>query len=161
MKMLLLILLSTFCYSQNTTIHFYVSSKLTTGGEIMFQIRGTESKFLGGGFSGAWKIEEVVPGRITKYDLEKEITSKFDEEWCSLYLTGSSGFLGPVLIKYRGGLGVYNQKVTFEDSYTKINKAVYRPLIGISAMYSIIKDLGVEVGVDTFNKATVGFTVNF
>jgi len=37
----------------------------------------------------------------------------------------------------------------------------YKPLIGVSAMYSINNDFGVEMGYDTFNKATIGVVAKF
>jgi hypothetical protein len=151
--------------AQNTTIHFYYAQEQTTGGEIMFALRGTESSYLGGGFSGAWDVKEVAPGHINAYDLKQKITREFNEEWCSLYAVGSLGFLGPVLVKYRGGLAVYNHKVDFENDngykYSKLDKAVFKPMAGVSAMYALTKDVGLEVGADTFNKVTLGFTILF
>lgn len=157
-KIILFFLFVTIGYSQNTTIHFYYSSEQLTGAEIMIPVRGTDF-YLGGGFSGAWDVKEIVPGRINEYDKSQTITNKDREEWCSLYAVGSAGHLGAFLIKYRGGLAVYNDKVTFNDKYTKIECVTYRPLIGVSAMYSITDDFGIEFGYDTFNEATLGLTV--
>jgi hypothetical protein len=160
MKTIILLLLAFTGYSQNTTIHFYYSSEQLTGAEIMFPVRGTDF-YLGGGLSGAWNIKEVVTGHINEYDKSQTITNKDREEWCSLYTVCSTGFLRQFLIKYRVGLAVYNEKVTFNDKYTKIKKVNYLPLIGVSAMYSITDDFGIEAGFDIFNKATLGFTVKF
>lgn len=161
MKKLLLLLLFTVCsYSQNTTIHFYYSSEQLTGAEIMFPVRGTDF-YLGGGFSGTWDVKEIVPGNINEYDKRQTITNKDREEWTSLYGVASFGHFGPFLIKYRGGLAVYNDKITFNDKYTKIECVTYRPLIGVSAMYSITDDFGIEFGYDTFNEATIGLTAKF
>lgn len=163
MKTLILILLSAISYSQNTTIHFYYGTENTAGAEIMFLLRGTDSAFLGGGFSGALKQKQAF-GEINAYDLKQTILSDENESWCSLYLSGSFGFLKTILLKYRGGLAVYNNKITFLSGsyeYTKIDHVVYKPMLGVSAMYSITDDFGIEAGFDTFNKCTVGLTVNF
>lgn len=165
MKTLALLLLAFTGYSQNTTIHFYYGSDNNTGAEVMFAIRGTESSCIGGGFSGALKQKPVLPGHINEYDLRQKINKSFSEKWCSLYGVGSLGFLGPALIKYKGGLAVYNRKIDFESAngyeYTKIDRVEYKPLLGISAMCSITQDIGIEAGFDNFNKATIGFTILF
>jgi hypothetical protein len=153
-KLLLLLLITTFSYAQDTTIHFYGSTKLTTGAEILFSNYGF-------GFSGAWNVKETLPSDINDYDKTQTVTSEIREEWCSLYLVASIGNFHDVLIKARGGLAVYNDKVTFNDDYTKIDQVTYRPLIGISAMYPITEDIGIEAGFDTFNYGTVGFTILF
>jgi len=159
MKTLILILLSIPCFSQ-TTIHFYYGTEQTTGAEVLFPVRNSNI-YLGGGFSGAWNVKESVPGHISEYDLQQEVTDTRHEAWCSLYVTSSFGYLGPFLIKYRTGLAVYNDKVTFNNDYTKIEKVDYKPLFGVSAMYSLSDDWGVEIGADTFNEFTVGITVKF
>lgn len=143
-----------------TTIHFYYGTEQTTGAEILFPIRNSDF-YLGGGFSGAWDVKETLPSHINDYDRRQVVTSEIREEWCSLYLTASAGYLGSVLVKYRGGLAVYQDKVTFNDSYTKMDEIVYRPIIGVSGVYSFNDYFGVEVGFDTFNKLTMGLTVNF
>jgi len=160
----LLVLLGSISYSQEATIHFYGSSKLLLGSEILVHVNDTDSFYLGGGFSGATNVKEVTKGHINEYD-QKYTVNSFNEEWCSIYGTTSFGFFKSVLIKFKGGLGVYNKKVDFKNSngyeYTKIDKVVYQPLLGMSAMYSLTKDIGIEIGVDSFNKATIGFTVLF
>jgi len=153
-KLLLLLLITTFSYSQDTTIHFYGSTKLTTGAEILFSNAGF-------GFSGAWDAKDCLPSHINEYDKKQTVTSEIREEWCSIYLVGTVGYFHDILIKARGGLAVYNDKVTFNDNYTKIDKVTYRPLVGISAMYPITEDIGIEAGFDTFNYGTVGFTILF
>jgi len=153
-KLLLLLLITTYSYSQDTTIHFYGSTKQTTGAEILFSNAGF-------GFSGAWKVQETLPSHINDYDRQQTITSEIREEWCSLYLIGSVGDFHNILIKARGGLAVYNDKITFNNDYTKIDKITYRPLVGLSAMYAITEDIGIEAGFDTFNYGTIGFTILF
>jgi hypothetical protein len=161
MKKLIIILLIIGSTTQaQTTISFYGSTKLTTGAEILVPV-GEADFYLGGGFSGAWDVEETVPGHINNYDKNQTVTNKNRESWCSLYATTSFGYLGKFLIKYRGGLAVYNDKVTFNSDYTKVDKVVYKPLLGVTAMYSITKDIGLEGSYDTFNKFAIGFTILF
>ncbi len=159
MKKLITLLLFTTAMKAQTTISFYVSSKLTTGAEVMFPIRGTDY-YIGGGFSGAWDVVETLPSHINEYD-KKQSQNAFREEWCSIYATGSTGYLGKIQIKYKAGLAVYNDKVTFNNDYTKIDQITYRPLIGISGMYAIGENYGIELGADTFNKFTIGFCAIF
>jgi len=153
-KLLLLLLITTFSYSQETTIHFYYGTKQTTGAEILFSNAGF-------GFSGAWNVKECLPSHINDYDKKQTITDEVRENWCSIYLIAPIGNFHDISIKFRGGLAVYNDKVTFNDSYTKIDQVTYSPLIGISAMYPITEDIGIEAGFDTFNYGTVGFTILF
>jgi len=157
MKKLILILLSIPCFSQ-TTIHFYYGTEQTTGAEILTPVNNI---WLGGGFSGAWNVKESVPGHINDYDRRQEVTDTRHEAWCSIYATSSFGYIGKFLIKYRTGLAVYNDKVTFNNDYTKIEKVDYKPLFGVSAMYSLNDDWSLEIGADNFNKFTVGLTVKF
>ncbi len=160
-KIILALLFVNLANAQKTTVHFYYGTANNVGSEIMFHLKGTESTYLGGGFSGAWKQQSVSGKNISEYDKRQLVTQSIREEWCSIYAVGSCGFLGSVLIKYRGGLSVYNDKFQFNEQYWKLDKAVFKPLIGASAMYSITKDYGIEAGIDTFNKVTIGFTANF
>lgn len=166
-KLIYLLLVSSICFAQNTTVHFFYGTSQIAGGEMMFNMRGTESIYLGGGFSGALNQKKsdgkIAYGDISESELQYAIKS-LDEEWCSIYGIGSTGFIRKVLIKYKAGLSVYNRKITFDNNqlvYNKIDKVLYKPLIGIGAMYSINKDFGIEIGVDTFNKFTGGFAVLF
>jgi len=142
MKTLALILLSSICYSQSTTLHFYYGSEETLGAEAMFHIKNTDSFYLGFGYAGALKQNRR----------ERPIAN--DEKWCSLYAIGSYGYLGPLLVKYKAGLATYTGKNDFKE-------VLYKPFIGGGFMYPINDDIGVELGGDTFNYATIGFTVQF
>lgn len=154
MKKLILFLLFTVITQAQTSLHFYYGTKQTTGAEFLFENAGF-------GFSGAWNVKESLPSHINEYDKKQTITSEIREEWCSLYATGYIAETYNIVFKIRGGLAVYNDKVTFNDSYTKIDKVVYRPMIGLSAMLPITKDIGIEAGYDTFNQGTIGFSILF
>jgi len=160
MKYLLFSLMFACSMNAQTRIHFYYAPiEQTTGAEVLIPVRNT-SISLGGGFSGAWDVVETLPSHINEYDL-KQGQKAFREEWTSLYATCSFGYFKDFLIKYRGGLAVYQDKVTFNSDYTKLDKIIYLPMIGVSAMYYFDKDFGIEAGFDTFNKLTFGLTVNF
>lgn len=105
--------------------------------EVLVHVNGTESFYLGGGFGGV---------------LTQDRYSGKYEKWCDIYASTSFGYIGDVMVKYKAGL----------STYVKNGKDVsYKPMAGISAMYGITKDFGIEAGFDTFNKATIGFVVLF
>ncbi len=135
--LLVAMLVSGLANAQTTTIHFYGATAKTLGAEVMFKLKGTESAYIGGGYSGA-----TSPERTANH-----------EKWCSLYAVGSLGYLGPLLVKYKAGLATFTN--------AKIEHVDYRPMAGISVMYTISKDFGLEAGYDSFNNAAVGFTVLF
>lgn len=162
-----LLLVSGMCYAQTTTVHFFYGTSEIAGSEMTFNIRGTESTYIGGGFSGALNQKKsdgtIAYGHISESEMQYA-TKSLNEEWCSIYGVGGTGFIRKVLIKYKAGLSVYNKKITFDNGqiiYNKIDKVLYKPLVGVGAMYEINKDFGVEIGVDTFNKFTGGFAVLF
>ena len=62
---LLLLMINSISYSQNTTMHFYYGTAKNFGGEVLFQIRGTESTYLGGGFSGAYIKDKFINMQLT------------------------------------------------------------------------------------------------
>jgi hypothetical protein len=174
---MLLVLLSASVYSQNATLHFFYGTNNTLGGETMFKLRGSESVWLGGGFSATTnelgKIDgDLEHGEINSYDMKYKVESK-DAIWASIYAVGSYDVVDYIIVKYKLGLGVYNTFTTFDDRnatgshhsydkvYSKFEGTAYKPLIGIGALCPITKEVGVEVGVDTFNYFTVGFTVLF
>lgn len=174
---MLLVLLSASVYSQNATLHFFYGTNNTLGAETMFKLRGSESLWLGGGFSGTiselGQVEgEFEHGSINDYDNKYKVDSK-DVVWASIYAVGSYDVVDYIIIKYKLGLGVYNTFGTFDDReatgmhhsydkvYSKFEGTAYKPMAGIGALYAITKDVGVEVGVDTFNYLTIGFTVTY
>lgn len=165
MKTIILLFLATISYSQTAAIHFYGSSEQTLGSEVLFLLRNTESCYLGGGFSGALVQKKVMSNGLTEFDKKQAILDTFNEEWCSIYATGSLGFIQALMVKFKAGLGVYNHKIDFVTNngyeYTKIDRVNYQPMVGISGMYTITKDIGMEIGFDTFNKGTIGFTILF
>ncbi len=136
-KLILLLLFTVIAQAQETTLHFYYGTENTLGAEIITHIEGTESFYLGGGYGGV---------------LTQDRTSGKFEKWCNIYTSTSFGYIREVMVKYRAGLAVYNKGR---------EEVSYKPLVGVSAMYSITKDVGIEAGFDTFNYGTVGFTILF
>lgn len=136
MKTLLtFLLLSASCYSQQAAVSFFYGTEKTLGAELLVNI--SDSFYLGGGFGGALKPDRT----------------KDNEKWCDIYAVTSFGYIGNVMIKEKAGLSTF----TSDNGKT----VSYKPLIGIGAMYDVTKDLGIEIGADTFNKLTIGFCVIF
>lgn len=164
-KIILLLIVAATAQAQEATYHFFYGSTNSLGAEVLFKIAGTEHYFLGAGFGGATTEDKVLPGKVNEWDMKQTIKGHKNDRWCDIYLTGSLGYFKEILIKYRGGLGVYKKKVHFEAAnnyqYTKVEKIVYQPIVGITATIPVYKDFAIEAGFDTFNKATIGFTVLF
>lgn len=134
-KLLTILLLSASCYSQNATVSFFYGTQNTLGGEVLAKVN--DGFYLGGGYGGVLNIDK---------------TSKDPEKWCNIYAVSSFGYLGDVMVKYRTGLSVYNVgRVDVQ----------YKPLIGISGMYAVSKNYGVEAGLDNFNGLCIGFCAIF
>ncbi len=161
-------------YSQSAIIHFFYGSNEMLGGETLFLLRGTENTYLGGGFSGALNKNKAKgtwqAGHINDNDLKNVVLGTISEQWCSLYLKASTGYVGKFLITYKGGLAVYDRKMEFlgklptnnEDFYYNKNyEVLYRPMVGLGAMYQITEDFGLEASYDSFNGATIGISAIF
>jgi hypothetical protein len=169
-KLIIMCLLGYTGYSQEMSMHFFYATAQNIGAETLIHIRGTESTYLGGGFSGVLYRTKAdgkyLPGEINDYDMQYA-TNIVSEPWCSLYVTGSLGYYKSLLIKARLGVGVNYIQQNFANPYNEpyyYNKTrclEAMPLVGMSAMYPITNDWGVELGVDTFNKVTFGLTVLF
>ena len=173
LSLIILFLTGLNSYSQSATIHFYYGSNEMLGAEMLFKLRGTENTYLGGGFSGALNKRKAVgewqSGHITANDLKYKSGYK-SEQWTSIYAKASAGYLGKFLITFKGGLAVYDRKMEFTGEnrttleplyYNKNYEVNYRPMGGIGAMYQVFGDYGIEASYDTFNGATLGFTVVF
>lgn len=136
-KLILLLLFTVITQAQETTMHFYYGTANTLGAEFITHVANTDSFYLGGGFGGV---------------LTQNRYSGKAEKWCNIYASTSFGYINQIMIKERAGLAVY----------CKNGKEVtYKPMVGISGMYEITKDIGIEVGFDTFNIGTIGFTILF
>lgn len=135
-------LVSGIGYAQETTIHFYYGTEKMLGSEVMFHLKGTESTYIGGGFSGALEQDRTV----------RPIAD--DEKWCSIYGVTSFGYFQSLLIKGKAGLAVYTGKNSFKE-------VLYKPLLGVGIMYPLTEDVGLEAGFDTFNYGTIGVTILF
>jgi hypothetical protein len=146
-------------------MHFYYGTAQTTGAELLVHVKNTESFYLGGGFSGTWNKNnangEYKLERISSYDMRNSNpTTTASDQWCSIYGVASFGCIGSVMVKYKAGLGVWDKRLNF-DTFNKSQRIVYSTLIGIGAEYSFCDDYGIEIGIDNFNKVTIGITANF
>ena len=154
-------------YSQEAVQHYYYGTNETLGAEMYFQVRNTESSFLGGGFSGTLKNKNTQ-GRWAGKDItdnERQYsTGTSKEQWFSLYVIGSLGYVGKVLITGNLGVGMYGQMMNFKkenDIYHKNDILIFDPIIGANGQYQITRDLGVIIGYDTFNGVKVGISIIF
>lgn len=170
---ILLVFIAFSVHSQEAVQHYYYGSNEMLGADMYFKIRGTESTFLGGGFSGALNknkaIGDWMPGKMQPYE-EQYKTGSTKEQWCSIYLIGSLGYINKFLISYNLGLAVYDLKTNFkginpstlEDYlYNKNEKVLYEPLYGVNAQYQITKDVGLMTGYDNFNGFKFGASIIF
>ena len=155
-------------YSQEAVQHYYYGTNETLGAEMYFQVRNTESSFLGGGFSGTLKNKNTQGrwdgGDITEEEIIEFSTGTSKEQWFSLYVIGSLGYVGKVLITGNLGVGMYGQMMNFKkenDIYHKNDILIFDPIIGANGQYQITRDLGVIIGYDTFNGVKVGISIIF
>lgn len=152
-------------FSQNAIQNYFVASQNLAGAEMVLNT-GNDT-FIGGGFSGTLKNSYTKgewAGRTITEEEMKFTTGVAKEEWCSLYAVASFGYLGPIRISYSVGAGLYGQMRNFKTNdyeYHKNDKLIFVPLVGISSQYSITKDIGLSLGVDTFNGVKLGVTVQF
>ena len=164
---ILLVLCTLISYSQEALQHYYYGTNETLGAEMYFQVRNTESSFLGVGFSGTLKNKNTQGQWAGKYIQEYErqySTGTSKEQWFSLYAIGSLGYVGDILITGNLGVGMYGQMMNFKDGdkvYHKNDRLIFDPIIGVSGQYQITKDFGVIAGYDTFNGVKVGFSIIF
>jgi hypothetical protein len=47
------------------------------------------------------------------------------------------------------------------EYYHKKDKLIFRPMVGLNASYAITKDVGWQIGLDTFNGLNTGLIVYF
>ncbi len=168
-KIITILLLSSTLtsYGQEALQHYYYGTNETLGAEMYFQVRNTESSFLGVGFSGTLKNKNTQ-GRwagkhIAEYEKQYK-TSVSKEQWFCLYAIGSLGYVRKVLVTGNIGFGMYGQMMNFikdDDVYHKNDKLIFDPIIGASGQYQITNDFGVIAGYDTFNGVKAGFSIIF
>jgi hypothetical protein len=162
---LFLLLFFNLGFSQQAVQHYYISSQNLMGGEIMIN-RGNDT-YIGGGFSGTLKNEFTKGDWAGKHISESEMkyaTGTAKEEWFSIYAIASFGYYKKIMVSYSAGMGLYGQMMNFERNgveYNKNDKLIFVPLVGIAGQYAITKDVGLMVGVDTFNGVKIGISVLF
>jgi hypothetical protein len=160
---ILFLLFPIMAFSQQVVEHFYVSSQNLAGAEVI--INNGRDTFIGGGFSGTLKNQFTRGDWAGKHITENEMqfsTGIAKEEWCSIYGIVSFGYFKNILVSYSGGMGLYGQMRNFKRGdyeYNKDDKLIFVPLVGISGQYAVTNDIGLMVGIDTFNGAKFGISV--
>lgn len=163
MKKLLLIVLISFSASSQTNFNFYYGSNKSLGAEILID------KSFGFGFAGTAEetkaLGEFSTGSINDYDLNNEVSTT-TQKWFTLYGVAIIGYIGLFQISFDTGLAMYGRHANFLDPnrneyYHKKDKLLFKPMVGINATYSITKDIGAQIGCDTFNYLNIGFVVYF
>jgi hypothetical protein len=164
-KLILVLLFPIVGFSQQAVQHYYISSQNLAGGEIL--INNGNDIYFGGGFSGTLKNEFTKGEWAGKHISESELkyaTGKAKEEWCSIYGIASFGYFKNIMVSYSAGMGLYGQMMNFERNgveYNKNDKLIFVPLVGIAGQYAVTNDVGLMVGIDTFNGAKLGISVIF
>jgi hypothetical protein len=161
-KLLLIALLSSSAYSQ-TNFHFYYGFNESLGAELLIN-----GKY-GFGFSGTTEKSKALgqfsTGSINDYD-RKNFVSTTTQKWFSLYATVGAVYIKDLQISLDLGGALYGRHANFIDPnrgtfYHKKDKVNIKGMIGINATYPITKDIGWQVGVDTFSGFNTGFIVYF
>jgi len=161
-KLLLIALLSSGAYSQ-TNFHFYYGFNESLGAELLID------EMYGLGFSGTLEESRALgvfsPGEINDYD-RKNFVSTTTQKWFAFYATVGAVYIKDLQISLDVGGALYGRHANFLDPnrnqyYHKKDAVNIKGMIGINATYPISKDIGWQVGVDTFNGLNTGFIVYF
>jgi hypothetical protein len=161
---ILFLLFPIFGIGQTGVYHQFVSSNWMLGADVLFE---NNKGHLGMGFSGALDkmtaAGEWQAGKAQEYEKEY-ITGQERERWFSCYAIVSKGYINSIQIAFNAGFGMFDVKDEFNDNgrmYNKNKFVDYVPLVGASAQYAVTNDIGLMVGVDTFNGAKVGVSIIF
>jgi hypothetical protein len=108
--------------------------------------------------AGEWR-----PGKAQDYE-KQYITGQEKERWFSCYGIISKGYINEIQVSFNAGFGLFDVKDEFNKYGYLYNKNKFVqcvPLIGVGGQYAITKDVGVMIGVDTFNGAKIGISIIF
>jgi hypothetical protein len=159
----LLLTLLTCSVNAQTNFNFYYGSNEALGAEILID------RSFGFGFAGTTEktkaLGEFSTGNINAYD-KKNFVSTTTQKWFTLYGVAQVCYIGNVQISADAGVAMYGRHANFLDPnrnehYHKKDKLIFRPLVGLNASYAITKDVGWQIGLDTFNGLNTGFIVYF
>jgi len=164
MKTLTLLLTMLACsLNAQTNFNFYYGSNEALGAEILID------QSFGFGFAGTTEktkaLGEFSTGDINAYD-KKNFVSTTTQKWFTLYAVAQVCYIGNVQISADAGAAMYGRHANFLDPnrneyYHKKDKLLFRPMLGLNASYAITKDVGWQIGLDTFNGLNTGFIVYF
>jgi hypothetical protein len=158
-------LMSAITYAQ-PRVHFYWGSSKSYGAEVMF------NDFSGIGFSGTADsytgLGTYYPGPIESMFDTNEVSTT-TRKWFTLYAISpiyKIEGLESIDFSWDVGLAMYGRHINFYDEnndifYHKKTNSVYRPMIGLNISLPITKDIGWQIGVDSFSYFTTGFLVYF
>jgi hypothetical protein len=163
MKTIILLLLLTIGVQAQTNFHFYYGFKQSLGAELL--INGTH----GIGFAGTTEESNALgvfsTGKINEWD-RKNIVSTTTQKWFALYTTIGAIYIKDLQISIDVGGALYGRHMNFLDPnrneyYHKKDAVNVKGLIGINVTHPITKDIGWQIGVDTFNGINTGFIIYF
>jgi hypothetical protein len=164
MKTLITFLLfTTIVNAQDTNFIFYWGSNESLGAEILID------ESFGFGFSGTTEKDKALgkfsTGSINEYD-KKNFVSDTRQKWFNLYTVIHLFWIKDIQISGDLGIAMYGTHSNFLDPnrneyYHKKKELTFRPTVGVNATYAFTKDLGIQLGVDTFSGLNVGFIVFF
>ena len=146
------LLFTTIVMAQDTNFNFYWGSNESLGAEILI------NESLGFGFSGTTEKDKALgvfsTGKINDYD-KKNFVSTTTQKWIKDFQFSADL-----------GASMYGRHANFLDPnrnqyYHKKDKVLFKPMVGINATYSITKDVGWQIGLDTFSHFNTGFVVKF
>ena len=159
----LLLIVTIVVNAQQTNFHFYYGSNQALGAELLI------NETLGFGFSGTTEDSKALgvfsPGEINEYDLKQKVGTT-TQKWFTLYSVYQICWIKDFQISGDAGISMYGRNANFYDSnrneyYHKKDKLLFKPMVGINITYTITKDIGWQVGVDTFSGVNTGFIVYF
>jgi hypothetical protein len=152
-------LISSVSFGQSFT--FYSATSKAFGAELMFD------DMYGFGFAGTNEPVKAKgdfkTGDISEFDL-KYATGTVTQKWCTAYGMISFGYLKGVKVSYILGGALYARKMNFDYNgfvYHKDDSVFLKPIIGIDFSKEITKDIGIKLGLDTFNRVKIGIDVYF
>ena len=157
------LLFTTIVIAQDTNFNFYWGSNESLGAEILID------ESFGFGFSGTTEKNKALgvfsTGKINEYD-KKNFVSTTTQKWFCAYGVIQIGWIKNFQFSADLGASMYGRHANFLDSnrneyYHKKDKVLFKPMVGINATYSITKDVGWQIGLDTFSHFNTGFVVKF
>ena len=108
---------------------------------------------------------DFSPGKINEYDLKNKVSTT-TQKWFALYAIIGSFYTEYAQISFDIGGALYGRHANFLDQNRneychKKDKANIKGLIGVNVTAALSKDIGCQIGIDTFSGPNLGFIVYF